>query len=137
VPLFVVIGFFWQVTCFDDLQPVKNKAKIPYRIHRSSETNGLSPEGRTAHQKAVTGKTSVAKKAIVNHPKSSDKTKMSGDVHQLYADIMNVVQHNGHVTLPGVPFAGSFLTNRQMRAMGFLLGALGLFALLKVARRVI
>lgn len=115
---------------------VKNKAKTGYKVREYSQANGLPPAARTAHEKPGTDKISVAKKATVNHPKSSDKTKMSGDGNQLYADIMSVVQHNGYVTLPGAPFSASFLTSRQMHAMAFLLGAVGLFALIKIARRV-
>ena len=62
---------------------------------------------------------------------------MPTDVSKLYADIMSVVQHNGHVTLPGASFSDGFLTNRHFRALGFLLGALGLMALLKIANRLI
>jgi hypothetical protein len=50
---------------------------------------------------------------------------------------MSVVQHNGHVTLPAASFSDAFLTNRQVSTLGFLLGVLGLIALLKTANRLI
>jgi hypothetical protein len=75
-------------------------------------------------------------KKVVNRLKSSGKSDRP-DVSKLYADIMSVVQHNGHVTLPGASFSEGFLTNRQIRAIGFLLGLLGLIALLKIANRLI
>ena len=82
-------------------------------------------------------KTNIRNKKVVNRPKSSGKPDRPNDVSKLYADIMSVVQHNGHVTLPGASFSDGFLTNRQVRALGFLLGVLGLIALLKIANRLI
>jgi hypothetical protein len=86
---------------------------------------------------SVKNKTKIRYKKVVNRPKSSGKSGRPNDVSKLYADIMSVVQHNGHVTLPGVPFSDGFLTNRPERAIGFLLGVLGLIALLKIANRLI
>ena len=86
---------------------------------------------------SVKNKTNIRNKKVVNRPKSSGKPDRPNDVSKLYADIMSVVQHNGHVTLPGASFSDGFLTNRQVRAIGFLLGALGLMALLKIANRLI
>jgi hypothetical protein len=86
---------------------------------------------------SVKNETKIRNKKFVNRLKSSGKSAMPTDVSKLYADIMSVVQHNGHVTLPGVSFSDGFLTNRQVRALGFLLGALGLVALLKIADRLI
>jgi len=84
---------------------------------------------------SVKNKTKIRYKKVVNRSKSSGKSDMPNDVSKLYADIMSVVQHNGHVTLPGASFSDGFLTNRQVRAIGFLLGMLGLIALLKIANR--
>jgi hypothetical protein len=86
---------------------------------------------------SVKNKTKIHNKKVVNRSKSSGKSDMPNDVSKLYADIMNVVQHNGHVTRPGATFSDGFLTNRQVRAIGFLLGALGLIARLKIANRLI
>ena len=86
---------------------------------------------------SVKNKTNIRNKKVVNRLKSSGKSNMPTDVSKLYADIMSVVQHNGHVTLPGASFSDGFLTNRQVRAIGFLLGMLGLIALLKIANRVV
>jgi hypothetical protein len=86
---------------------------------------------------SVKNKTKIRYKKVVNRPKSSGKSDRPNDVSKLYADIMSVVQHNGQVTLPGVLFSDGFLTNRQERAIGFLLGVLGLIALLKIANRLI
>jgi hypothetical protein len=86
---------------------------------------------------SVKNKTKIRYKKVVNRPKSSGKSDRPDDVSKLYGDIMSVVQHNGHVTLPGVSFSDGFLTNRQVRAIGFLLGALGLIALLKIASRLV
>jgi hypothetical protein len=46
-------------------------------------------------------KTKIRNKKVVNPSKSSGKSDRPNDVSKLYADIMSVVQHNGHVTLPG------------------------------------
>jgi len=86
---------------------------------------------------SVKNETKIRNKKVVNRSKSSGKSAMPTDVSKLYADIMSVVQHNGHVTLPGGSFSDGFLTNRQVRALAFLLGALGLVALLKIANRLI
>jgi hypothetical protein len=86
---------------------------------------------------SVKNKTKIRYKKVVNRPKSSGESDRPDDVSKLYGDIMSVVQHNGHVTLPGVSFSDGFLTNRQVRAIGFLLGALGLIALLKIASRLV
>ena len=50
---------------------------------------------------SVKNKTNIRNKKVVNRPKSSGKPDRPNDVSKLYADIMSVVQHNGHVTLPG------------------------------------
>ena len=86
---------------------------------------------------SVKNKTKIRYKKVVNPSKTSGKSDTPSDVSKLYADIMSVVQHNGHVTLPGASFSDGFLTNRQVRAIGFLLGMLGLIALLKIANRVV
>jgi hypothetical protein len=86
---------------------------------------------------SVNNKTKIPYKKVVNRPKSSGKSDRPDDASKLYADIMSVVQHNGHVTLPGASFSDGFLTNRQVRGLGFFLGVLGLIALLKIASRLI
>ena len=86
---------------------------------------------------SVKNKTNIRNKKVVNRSKSSGKSGRPTDVSKLYADIMSVIQHNGHVTLPAASFSDAFLTNRQVRTLGFLLGVLGLIALLKTANRLI
>jgi len=48
---------------------------------------------------------------------------------------MSLVENNGHVTLPSMPFFEKMLTIRHLQAIGFLVATMGLIALLKIARR--
>jgi hypothetical protein len=74
-------------------------------------------------------------KKVTGRRKSPGKTYTPGDMTGIYGDIMRVVENNGHVTLPRVPFFENLLTSRQLRTFGFCLVALGFIALFKVARR--
>jgi hypothetical protein len=74
------------------------------------------------------------RKKVVKRRKSSGKPHARDD-GKLYADIMTIVENNGHVTLPQMPFFENLLTNRRIRAIGFLLVSVGLIALLKLAHR--
>lgn len=82
----------------------------------------------------VTNKPKRHRKKVVKRRKSSSKTHARDD-GKLYADIMTIVENNGHVTLPQMPFFENLLTNRRIRAIGFVLVTLGVIALLKLARR--
>jgi hypothetical protein len=79
---------------------------------------------------------SQAVKRLRKPRKSSSKSQKLADVTRLYGDIMSVVEHNGHVALPPLPFFKTFLTSRHIRAFGFCVAILGAVALLKLSRRV-
>jgi hypothetical protein len=114
---------------------VNIKTKIRYKDQEYSDPNQLPPEARAAYEKAMAGKSPIKKKVVINGEEFSDETEMPDDARRLYADIMSVVQNNGHVTLPGASFSDEFLTKRQVCAIVSVLGTLGLVALLIIARR--
>jgi hypothetical protein len=126
----------WQVNCSYDHQSVNIKTKIRYKDQEYSDPNQLPPEARAAYEKAMAGKAPIKKKVVINGEEFSDEPGMPDDARRLYADIMSVVQNNGHVTLPGVSFSEGLLTKRQVCAIVSVLGALGMVALLIIARRV-
>ena len=68
---------------------------------------------------SVKNETKIRNKKVVNRSKSSGKPDRPTDVSKRYADIMSVVQHNGHVTLPGVSFSDGFLTNVRFAHLVF------------------
>jgi hypothetical protein len=71
----------------------------------------------------------------VSARRRSPGTAMLSDMTGAYGDMMRVVENNGHVTLPRVPFFENLLTSRQVRAFGVCLVAVGFVALITVARR--
>jgi hypothetical protein len=82
----------------------------------------------------------VSNQSKIHRQKVSARRKFPGrampsDMTDAYGDIMRVVENNGHVTLPRVPFFENRLTSRQLRAFGVCLVALGFVALFTVARR--
>ena len=115
---------------------MKVKTKIRYNGQEYSDPSELPPNVRVAYEQAMAGKAAVKKKIVVNGEEFSDETGMPDEVGRLYADIMSVVQNNGHVTLPGKAYSHAFPTKGQIRAVSSFLGALGLIALLLFIKRV-
>jgi hypothetical protein len=104
------------------------KTRIRYNGQEYSDPKQLPPEVRAAYQKAMQDKGPAQKKFLVN-----SEAETPDDVRRLCADVMSVVQNNGHVTLP-VSNDG-FLTKRHLKTIGSAVGAFALVALLILAKR--
>ena len=86
-------------------------------------------------QAPVSNQPKIRRKKVVKRSAPSSKIHLPDDVDKLYGDIMSLVENNGHVTLPPMPFFEKMLTIRQLQAIGFLVATVGLIALFKIARR--
>ena len=90
---------------------------------------------KCSDQAPVSNQPKIRHKKVVKRSTPSSRTHLPDDVDQLYGDIMSLVENNGHVTLPPMPFFEKMLTIRQLQAIGFLVATVGLIALFKIARR--
>ena len=86
-------------------------------------------------QAPVSNQPKIRHKKVVKRSAPSSKIHLPDDVDKLYGDIMSLVENNGHVTLPPMPFFEKMLTIRQLQVIGVLVATVGLIALLKIARR--
>jgi hypothetical protein len=86
-------------------------------------------------QAPVSNQPKIRRRKVVKRSTPSSRIHLPDDVDKLHGDIMSLVENNGHVTLPSMPFFEKMLTIRQLQAIGFLVATVGLIALLKIARR--
>jgi hypothetical protein len=91
----------------------------------------------------LAGELLFSNKQVKQQPKTDNvgghrhtaRKERPADVTKLYRDIMSVIDNNGHVTLPRVPFFANSLTSRQVRTFGVWLAILAVVALYKISRR--
>lgn len=111
------------------------KTKIRFNGKEYSDPSELPAEARVAYEKALAGNNTSKKKIVVNGREFAAENEAPDDVSRLYADIMSVVQNNGHVTLPAADASEDSVTKPQVRPLPSWLAGVGLITLLIIARR--
>jgi hypothetical protein len=109
----------------------KGKTRIRSNGHDQSGPGDLSSKAKGASHKLKQGKPAAPK----TWTPSAAETELPDEVGGHYADIMSVVQNNGHVTLPSTSFHDEIPAEPSARGMRPVVGAIGLMVLFILLKR--
>jgi hypothetical protein len=109
------------------------KSKIRYNGQEYGSPAELPPEVRAAYEKALHDGV-VKRRFVFNGQRFASEDAMPGDVRKLCDDVMNVIENNGEVTLPGAEKHEPLLTKKEIAIVALFAG--GIVALV-VARLVL
>lgn len=126
----------WQSKCFSRIAVnIRIKSKIHYNGQEYSSPRDLPAEARAAYEKAMRTPALVAThKIVINGQEFAEETDLPAGQKQIYDDVLDLLQDNGEVTLPGAHQPEPLLTAGQTRLVLLLAGLLVLAALVILSR---